>query len=129
MVSSTETDGQFELVESLTAVEFDADREVFQASYDSTRESASLAVVTVVATALDRNPVDLPPLESVIDTGALDQLVTSSNGVHGCDCVSFEYEGVAVKVASEGQIEADPIDNTNVDIAKKNESRKASSDD
>lgn len=118
MVASTTTNDQFDLVESLTAVEFDAGREVFQASYDSTRGSASLAVVAVVATVLERNPVDLPPLNSAIDTDALDQLVASPNGVHGCESISFQYEGVELTVASEGQIEAVPIENTSIDTVE-----------
>lgn len=129
MVSSTETGGRSDLVASLTAVEFDTDRELFQATYDSTRESASLAVVAVVATVLGRNPVDLPPLHTAIDSEALDQLVVRSIGVHGCDCVSFEYEGVAVTLTSEGQIEADPVENTTVDIAEQNEPADASRDE
>ena len=99
------------MVESLTAVEFDADRELFQAAYDSTRESASLAVVTVVATVLDRDPLDLPPLESAIETDALDRLVACSTGVQGCDSISFQYEGIEVTLTSGGRIEADPMDN------------------
>ncbi len=118
MEFSTEADGRFELIESLTAVEFDTDRELFQAAYDSTRESASLAVVTVVATVLDRNPIDLPPLESTIDTDALNRLVTGSAGVQLCDSISFKYEGVEVTVTSEGQIEANPTENTTVDTAE-----------
>ena len=112
MVSSKETGRAFELVESMTDVEFDAERERFQATYDSTRESASLAIVTVVATAMDRNPIDLPPLESAIDTDALEQLVAVPSGVQGCASISFRYEGFEVTVAGEGQIEAVPIENT-----------------
>jgi hypothetical protein len=96
----------------LSTTEFDAEREYFRATYDSTRESASLAVVAVVSTALDRDPLDLTPIQSVIDTESLDELATETFTGHGTvDSISFCYEGVKVTVFGDGSIEADPTEN------------------
>lgn len=113
MDSSQATQGSTEFVESMVPVEFVIDRELFQASYDSTRDRTSLAVVSVVATALDRDPMDLPPLYSVIDPDALEELLSgSANGLRGCDSISFRYAGFEVTVFSEGIIEAEPVEDT-----------------
>jgi FlaG/FlaF family flagellin (archaellin) len=101
-----------EIVESLGPIEFDAESESFQATYDSIRDSASLAVVAVVATALGEDPQALSPLQTVIDTDALDKLAAeSATGPGNCDSISFSYEGFAVTITGEGVIEAVPIEN------------------
>ena len=101
------------IAESLSLIGFDAKSESFQATYDRTRDSTTLAVVVVVATALGREPQNLPPLQSVIDTDALDKLLAgSSTGPGNCDSISFTYEGFEVTVTSEGVIKANPVENT-----------------
>lgn len=98
---------------SLSPVDFDTESESFHATYDSARDSASLAVVVVVATALGREPQTLTPLQSIVDTDALDKLAAESSARSGnCASISFSYEGLAVTVTSEGVIEANPIQNT-----------------
>ncbi|WP_425498485.1 HalOD1 output domain-containing protein [Haloprofundus halobius] len=98
---------------SMSVIEFDVDTECFRATYDSTRDSASSAVVGVVATALDRDPLHLTPLQSTIETDALEKLATeSSNGLGNCVSISFCYEGFDVTVSSNGIIEATPTENT-----------------
>lgn len=98
-----------ELAESLNFLEFDVESEYFQATYDSTRDSTSLAVVAVVATAIGKDPLALSPLQAVIDTDALDKLTTeSATGSGPCDSISFRYEGFEMTVTSEGVIEATP---------------------
>lgn len=102
-----------EIAESLSLLEFDVESESFQATYDSTRDSTSLAVVAVVSTALGREPQALTPLQSVIETDALDKLATeSATGIGNCDSISFSYEGFEVTITNEGVIEAVPIENT-----------------
>ena len=99
------------LVDSMAFVEFDVDRARFRGSYDSDRDSTSLAVVTVIATALGRNPTDLPPLHSVVDTGALDALFSDSlDGARDRRRTSFSYVGFDVTVSGEGTVEAEPKD-------------------
>jgi len=100
-----------DLVESLTLIEFDMESESFRATYDSIHESTSLAVVSVVATVLGREPQQLTPLQSVIETDALDKLAgKSTTGPGGCDSISFSYEGFDVTVTSEEVIEAHPVE-------------------
>lgn len=96
--------------ESVSPVEFDTDSESFRATYDSSRDSPSLAVVAVVAAALGREPNRLTPLQTVVETDALDTLATeSASGPGGCASISFEYHGFDVTVAGGGVIEATPI--------------------
>lgn len=101
------------MIDSMSTVEFDADEESFRVTHDSDRDSTSLAVVAMVATALGRDPLDLTPLHSAIDTEALEKLTAESlGGLQQCDSISFCYEGFEVTVFSEGDIGADPIENT-----------------
>jgi len=65
-------------------------------------ESPSTAVVDAVALATGRDPLDLPILEDVLDTDALDVLVTHSAAA--TTRVSFTYGGVDVVVDSAGGI-------------------------
>lgn len=65
-------------------------------------ESPSTAVVEAVALATGRDPLELPLLQEVLDTDALDALVT-----HSADAtarVSFTYDGVDVVVDNAGGI-------------------------
>lgn len=102
MNHSQEVSGTMDFVSSMSAVTFDTDRECFQATYDSKRDSPSLAIVATVATALGRDPLAMTPLQSILDTDALDELATeSANGQTGCDRVTFCYEGVEVTATSE----------------------------
>lgn len=105
--------GGGDIVESISAVEFDADDELFHATYDSACDSTSLAIVTVVATALDTELCALSPLQSTLDTEALNNLVSESSTDQGCcDSISFSYEGFEVTVTGEGVIEAVPLERT-----------------
>lgn len=95
------------MIESTNTVEFDADRGTFRAAFDNSRDSASLAVVSVVAAVLERDPMDLTPLHSVIDTDALETLATRpSDSRETGISVSFQYEGREVTV-EDGVIEVE----------------------
>ena len=101
-----------DITESLSAVEFDVESESFRATYDRTRDSTSLAVVATVATALGRDPLNLTPFHSVIETDSLDELVMESSTGHGnCESISFCYEEFEITIFSDGIIEADPTEN------------------
>ncbi|WP_407037414.1 HalOD1 output domain-containing protein [Halovalidus salilacus] len=101
-----------DIAESLSPIEFDVESESFQATYDSTRDSTSLAVVAVVATARGEEPLALTPLQTVIDTEAFDKLATElATGIGNCDSISFRYDGFDITITSEGIIEAAPIEN------------------
>lgn len=112
MVLSRTIPADLEIAESLVAIEVDAESESFQATYNSSRDSTSLAVVSAVATALGKDPQALPPIQTVIDTDALDKLATESATCRGvCDRISFRYSGFDITVTSEEVIEASPIEN------------------
>ncbi|MBX0287972.1 hypothetical protein EGH22_16690 [Halomicroarcula sp. F28] len=95
-----------EFVESVSPLEFDTESESFRATYHSGHDSTSLAVIAVVATALDREPQNLTPLQSVIEVDALDILMGSSTGPSNCDRISFAYHGFELTVTNEGVIKA-----------------------
>lgn len=101
-----------EFAESLSTVDFDTDIRSYRATYNNTHDSTSLAVVAVVSTALDKDPLDLTPLQSVIETDSLDELAVESLGGGGSfKSISFDYEGFGVTVFGEGVIEARPTEN------------------
>jgi hypothetical protein len=97
----------------MATVEFDADKEIFQATFDTKRDAPYLAALGVVATALNRDLLDLSPLYSSIETDRLEwRFLESPQEVQDCDSVTFCYEGFEVTVSSEGLVEADPMENT-----------------
>ncbi|WP_161991503.1 HalOD1 output domain-containing protein [Natronorubrum aibiense] len=55
----------------------------------------SMAVVSLVATVTDTDPLELEPLYDAVDPEALDSLCTPTNGVSS---LSFEYAGYTVVV-------------------------------
>lgn len=113
MKQSQTMDANAGIAKSLSPIEFDAESKSFKATYDSTRDPTSLAVVAVVAAALEREPQNLTPLQSVIETDALDELTTGpSTDLGSCDSISFRYDGFEITVTSEDVIEANPIGNT-----------------
>lgn len=105
--------GSVDFMDSLSIVTLNVESERFKATYDSTRDSPSLAVVAIVATALGKDPQALTPLYSIIDTDALDELATeSANGRAGCNRVTFCSEGLEVTVSTEEVIVAASPENT-----------------
>lgn len=101
------------IADTLSPVESDADTGIFRTRYDSSRDSTSLAVIAAVATADNRDPFDLAPLESAIDTAALDLLFQEPATLgEGCTRTTFCYEGFEVTVFGDGLIEVDPIEDT-----------------
>lgn len=109
--------GAVEVVDSMNDVEFDVDADVFRGEYDSSRDHPSLAIVAVVAAAADSDPIELSPLHSVIDTGALDELLSeTTTDDKKSVCLSFEYEEFDVTVYSEGTIEVSPMENTQSEV-------------
>lgn len=62
---------------------------------------ATVAVVSAVAAMNDTPIRDLPPLESVVDTDALDALF---EGRHSAGSVYFEYFGFLVAVHAAGYV-------------------------
>jgi len=110
MASAQLTSSSLGVTDSIDGVEFDADTNTFWATYDSARDSVSLAVVAVVAAVENRAPTDLDPLQSVVDTDALQGLFqTSGRGLQSPTRTSFRYEGYEVTVSSEAVVEVTPV--------------------
>lgn len=74
--------------------------------YDPEVTPTLLAVIEAIATALDTEPTDLPPLQSYIDAEALSQLVASPGG--NALSITFLYVGHHVTVFAEGSVEVSP---------------------
>lgn len=70
----------------------------------SANESVVVDVVIQVSNALGTAPDDLTPLERVIDTEALESLVTHSDTA----TIEFEYEGCEVTVDADRAVHVDP---------------------
>lgn len=113
MNPSQEKIGPVEVVDSMDNMEFDVDEDIFRAEYDSSRDQPCLAIVAVVATATNSDPIELSPLHSAIDTEALDDLLSETVPDDQRDiCLSFSYEGVVVTAFSKGTIEVSPMETT-----------------
>lgn len=101
------------IADELDVVEFDSDRDGFRARFDSTERSASLAIVEMIAAIGNTSPLELTPISTTIDTDALDALLSPSpNGDRVCDSIAFHYEGFEVTVYHDGQMQADPLEQT-----------------
>lgn len=68
----------------------------------------SISIVSAVAAATDQDPVEMEPLANVIDTDALDVLVSSDNPDSNLVHISFVYEGTHVTVDSSGLLRIEP---------------------
>lgn len=111
MTASEEMVDCVNVTNSIDTINFDVDNDLFHTTYDSARDSTSVAVVAVVAAALDTEPCSLSPLQSTLDTDALDNLISESP-TENSNRISFSYEGFEVTVTSDGTIEADPTEHT-----------------
>lgn len=66
-----------------------------------------LSIVDAVATATDREPREMSPLFSTLDSDALQRLLTTS-GIDEVQ-VSFSYEGCALVVSNSGDLVVKPV--------------------
>lgn len=113
MNSSSNPSGRTVIGDELDVVEVDAERERFQARFDRTELSASLAIVEMIASIGDTSPLEITPISTTIDTVVLDTLLsTSPTGDQGCNCITVHYEGFEATVHSDGRLEADPLEQT-----------------
>lgn len=72
-------------------------------------ERPSTAVVEAVAKETGRDVTAVEPLQRSIDTDALDALVTASEQSGDGVVVPFEYEGVDVRLNSDGTLDVNRI--------------------
>lgn len=112
-VATTEWDA----IKKRDILDYDAETDTYRASFDSAKETVCMAVIAVVAVVSDTSPAELPPIQSVIDTDAFDQLIESAaTGPSTGDIhVSFTFAGCSVTVHSYGIIAVHPLHEEPVD--------------
>ena len=89
--------------------EADTRLSVFTETYEfSDSLSPSVAVAEAVAAVDGTDPTNGPVLHDVVETDALNALLTESNGVPSALEVSFEYAGHDVSVRADGTVTVDP---------------------
>ena len=75
----------------------------------SETERPSTAVIEAIAATTGRDPTSMSPLYDYLDPGALDILMTpQGDGVSNATVVTFTYDGVTVRVNSNGWIDVQP---------------------
>lgn len=97
------------------AIEHDPESNTYRAAFDGSAESPSTAVVSVVATVADRDPLEMESLYSVVDPDALDTLMNPvrADPSRGDTHVGFTLDGHEVTVHSYGVISVRPPDEMN----------------
>ena len=92
------------------AVDFHESSETYRTQFDVHTRPASEAIFTAVATATGTDPLELPPLYSVIDTDALDALFNppaySVSKQHLT--ATFEYADCRVSAKAHGTVVVKP---------------------
>jgi len=93
-----------------STVDYDEPSGTYRAQFDLHTRSPSEAAVAAVATALGREPTEIPPLFSAVDGEALDALFRRGpDGVHGGNgTVVFEYADHRVTVHADGTVDVEP---------------------
>lgn len=80
----------------------------YRFEYDPDTTPPSMAVVTAVSTVMEADPLDLGPLNDILNCDALDKLMTAHNG-RSCE-VQFtcDYEGHSTTISSNGVVAVTP---------------------
>lgn len=84
-------------------VEYDPRTETYRTEYDWSRVSPSTAVLELVASISDEDPVDLEPLYDYVDPDALDALFDPDRG-GPASSVTFEFDVDTVTVHGDGTV-------------------------
>ena len=80
---------------------------VTRRTYDWTEIHPTTAIIETVARSVDRDPIELGQLSSVVDTDAIDSLLVNGRRPGKQDVViSFTYEGHDVTAKSSGMVTA-----------------------
>lgn len=92
------------------SVEYDSERELYRATFDSSSIGPIIAVTEVMADVCETDPLELEPLYYSIETDAL-EVLTDKYGPgqrEGDSQIHFVYENHEVTVKSYGVIEVQP---------------------
>lgn len=79
----------------------DGGKDVHQTFFVPGEDTPHEIIVEFVASVLNKNRDELPPIEHAIDTDALESLISSERSV---DSLSFVYDEVKVKITSDGKL-------------------------
>lgn len=110
--------GSLDALVSTDCVVYDVEAESVSATFDVTRDLATVAVVSVLATVLGRDPTELPPLRASVESSTLEEIDASSAPDGGArTAATFQYVGFDVTVSSDGEIEATPTDHGGYDVS------------
>lgn len=90
-------------------IEYDPGSDSYVLTYDPGGETpVSTVVVDGVAAVTDRDPTAIDPLESVVDTDALDRLFApTAEANRPAGRVEFPFDGCSVTVTAEGTVRID----------------------
>lgn len=93
-------------------VEYHEPSNSYRTEFDNQTRTATEAVVTAVATAAGTDPLELPPLWSVLDPDALNGFFTSSTTErdHDESTITFEYVDHIVTANGHGTIIVEPVE-------------------
>lgn len=99
-------------VEPHEGIEYNADTEMYHASYNGDTESVCLAVIETVAAVSETDPSELKPLYPVVDPDALNRLFAPKQDMMGRTDgeVRFTYCGYDVTVTSNGAVRVAPTE-------------------
>lgn len=104
---------KWDSIEQNDSVQYNSETDSYRVSFDNEPdESISQAVISTVAVVSETNPVELPPLYSVIDSENLKKVITPTTpGPPQTDIhVSFPYYGHKITVHRYGIITVQPSD-------------------
>jgi|AntDeeMinimDraft_5_1070356.scaffolds.fasta_scaffold01630_7 hypothetical protein len=89
--------------------EYDPDENRFHVTFDPTDTIPTSAVVAMIATISNTDPVSIPPLHDTIDTDALDTLASEEKDRNAHELsITFVFYGYEVKATNNGTIQAVP---------------------
>lgn len=88
------------------AIEYHPETDSYRGRFDSSAESVTTAVVSMVAKVAENDPLEMEPLYSAVDPDALNDLITSvpSDPSHPDLEVTFAFDDYDVTVHSYGVI-------------------------
>lgn len=76
----------------------------YRAKFDAREVSPSIAVIEAVALLSEKDPIDLEPIQSVIDSDALDTLLSRNITGSGDLQVTFDFEIYTITMRNYGSI-------------------------
>jgi len=106
--TSTRSEPQTQLVDcgvcSFESFEYHPDEGVHRAIFDGGEVAPSTAVIGALSTVADKDPLNIEPLHSTIDTDALNALFSGERYSEGDIHARFSVEGYSVTLSSYGSI-------------------------